>query len=151
MYAFCLSFPYGFLLMMGGFMGFIKRGSVGSLVGGCVGGAVVLLCAQREMHEYQQLSDFDELDKFDRSNIWVAISAAISCLLTFVMGLRYKKSGKTMPLIVANVSGAMFLFYSHYTDKLLQGFLPLGLAVAGVTLMKVESTAVAASDSKKSE
>jgi uncharacterized membrane protein (UPF0136 family) len=137
--------------MMGGLMGFIKRGSVASLVGGCVSGAVVLLCAQKEMYEYQELSALDELDKFERHNMWVSITAAISCLLTFVMGLRYKISGKTMPLVVSIISAGMFLFYSHYMGRLAQAFIPLGVAVLAIVMKKVDHVEPTVADSKKTE
>lgn len=43
MHDFCFTIPYGMLLIVGGFIGYLKKGSIASLAGGAGTGLVVVL------------------------------------------------------------------------------------------------------------
>ncbi|CAD5315166.1 unnamed protein product [Arabidopsis thaliana] len=43
MHDFCFTIPYGILLIVGGFIGYLKKGSIASLAGGAGTGLLVVL------------------------------------------------------------------------------------------------------------
>lgn len=60
MYDFCLTYPYAFLLALGGLIGFLAKGSLPSLLGG-VGSATVLgIAAQISLNHYHQARSWTE-------------------------------------------------------------------------------------------
>uniref|UniRef100_A0A8C2DCS0 Zgc:163080 n=1 Tax=Cyprinus carpio TaxID=7962 RepID=A0A8C2DCS0_CYPCA len=74
-------FAYAAALALGGFMGYKRRGSVVSLIAGLFFGSVSAYGAYKisnDPHDY-----------------WTFLTAA--GVLTLVMGMRFRKSGKLMP------------------------------------------------------
>ncbi len=103
MFDFCFTFPYAFLLAAGGLVGFLTKGSLPSLFGGCGSAAILFLAGNSSLKAYQRRS-------LCRSA--TAVSFAVALFLTFAMGLRWHKTGKAMPAgIVAALSGGMSAFY----------------------------------------
>lgn len=43
MHDFCFTYPYGFVVLLGGVMGFLRKGSTTSLMGGAGSGVLLLL------------------------------------------------------------------------------------------------------------
>uniref|UniRef100_A0A673L7G9 Transmembrane protein 14A-like n=1 Tax=Sinocyclocheilus rhinocerous TaxID=307959 RepID=A0A673L7G9_9TELE len=89
-----LGFAYAAALALGGFMGYKRRGSVVSLIAGLFFGSVSAYGAYKitnDPHDY-----------------WTSLTAA--GVLTLVMGMRFRKSGKLMPAgIMAGLSLLMVL------------------------------------------
>jgi uncharacterized membrane protein (UPF0136 family) len=50
MHDFCFTYPYGFLVLIGGLLGFLRKGSSTSLMGG-VGSGLLLLLAGYQSHQ----------------------------------------------------------------------------------------------------
>jgi hypothetical protein len=50
MHDFCFTYPYGFLVLIGGLLGFLRKGSTTSLMGG-VGSGLLLLLAGYQSHQ----------------------------------------------------------------------------------------------------
>ncbi|KAF9666987.1 hypothetical protein SADUNF_Sadunf16G0286100 [Salix dunnii] len=102
MHDFCFTIPYGLALVIGGVIGYLKKGSVASLGGGAGIGLVLIIAG------YLSLKAFE---KRKNSYLGLAIETAI---LTFVMGQRYIQTSKMMPAgIVAGISALMTLFYLY--------------------------------------
>eukprot|EP00271_Cylindrocystis_brebissonii_P007064 TRINITY_DN20199_c0_g2_i1.p1 TRINITY_DN20199_c0_g2~~TRINITY_DN20199_c0_g2_i1.p1 ORF type:complete len:123 (-),score=12.77 TRINITY_DN20199_c0_g2_i1:724-1092(-) len=105
MHDFCFTLPYGTLLVLGGLFGFLRKGSVPSLVGGA--GCGLLLC----------LAGYVQLQSYHKSrNNWPSIflELFISTLLTIVLGKRFQDTGKFMPAgLIAALSILMSLFYIY--------------------------------------
>ncbi|BEI93932.1 uncharacterized protein CcaverHIS019_0603910 [Cutaneotrichosporon cavernicola] len=74
-------FVYASLVTAGGLMGFIKRGSVASLVAGGGSGLIAGWGAYRVSHNPKD----------------VRVSLAVAVILTLLMGKRFIASGKFMP------------------------------------------------------
>ncbi|XP_030625187.1 transmembrane protein 14Cb isoform X1 [Chanos chanos] len=88
-----VGYGYAALTATGGIIGFVKAGSVTSLVAGLVCG---LLAAIGAYHISQ-----------NSKNIWVSLGT--SGTLAVVMGLRFLNSGKLMPAgLMAGLSFLMF-------------------------------------------
>ncbi|KAB5534809.1 hypothetical protein DKX38_017895 [Salix brachista] len=105
MHDFCFTIPYGLVIMIGGVIGYLKKGSVASLGGG-VGTGLVLIFAG-----YLSLKAFS---KGKNSFLVLAIETVCATVLTFVMGQRYMQTSKMMPAgIVAGISALMTLFYLY--------------------------------------
>ncbi|PKA46414.1 UPF0136 membrane protein [Apostasia shenzhenica] len=105
MHDFCFTIPYGLLILAGGAVGYFRRGSTTSLVGGCAAGLLLLLAG------YVSLKAFEK-----RRNSYVATMLETACALTltYVMGQRYLQTSKIMPAgIVAALSALMTLFYFY--------------------------------------
>ena len=115
MFDFCFTFPYAALLAAGGLLGFLAKGSVPSLLGGCGSGAILFFAANSSLKAYHKRS-------LCRSA--TAVSLAVAAVLTLAMGLRWQKTGKAMPAgIISILSGAMSIFYVWNllnAEKLLQ-------------------------------
>uniref|UniRef100_A0A1E1WZ68 Putative membrane protein n=1 Tax=Amblyomma aureolatum TaxID=187763 RepID=A0A1E1WZ68_9ACAR len=86
------AFGYGFTVALGGVIGFVKAGSVVSLMAGLIFGALALIGAyqtSQDPHNYY-------------------LSLAVSGILAGLMGYRFAKSSKIMPAgLVAILSIAM--------------------------------------------
>uniref|UniRef100_A0A8C6NYV5 Transmembrane protein 14A n=1 Tax=Nothobranchius furzeri TaxID=105023 RepID=A0A8C6NYV5_NOTFU len=76
-----IGFGYAAAIFFGGFLGYKRRGSVMSLIAGFVFGGLSALGAYNISN--------------DPKNILVSLIA--SGVLSVIMGMRYKKSGKLMP------------------------------------------------------
>ncbi|XP_015218693.1 transmembrane protein 14A [Lepisosteus oculatus] len=89
-----IGFGYAAAVALGGFMGYKRKGSVMSLIAGLLFGSLSAFGAYR-------LS----IDPRD-----VKVSLVASLVLSVVMGMRYKKSGKLMPAgIMTGLSVLMVL------------------------------------------
>ncbi|KAI3456942.1 hypothetical protein Pfo_013605 [Paulownia fortunei] len=105
MHDFCFTIPYGLLLVCGGVIGYVKKGSTASLAGGLGTGLLLVLAG------YLSLQAFHK-----RRNSYFALilETAIAAILTWIMGQRYMKTGKIMPAgIVAGISVVMTGFYLY--------------------------------------
>ncbi|RDY06228.1 Protein FATTY ACID EXPORT 6 [Mucuna pruriens] len=105
MHDFCLSIPYGLMLVGGGLLGYIKKGSIASLGGGAASGLVLIIAG------YLSLNAFGK-----RKNSYLALILETVCaaILTSVMGQRYVETSKFMPAgLVAGISALMTLFYLY--------------------------------------
>ena len=137
MHDFCLTFPYGFLVALGGLIGFATKGacslppailcahlptgSLPSLLAGGGSGVVLLLLAVLSLKAWKT-------GKAAASAPFTALSAGVAGLLTFAMGKRYLATQALFPAgVVAGLSAAMLLFYAH---NLLSGGNPLPKEVA---------------------
>jgi uncharacterized membrane protein (UPF0136 family) len=81
-----LLYIYGFLLIVGGAMGYVKAKSVPSLVAGVVCGVIALLLGLRYTWHFAPIA-----------------ALILAIVLIFIMGRRYARTRKAMPalLIVA--------------------------------------------------
>ncbi|CAG7876912.1 unnamed protein product [Brassica rapa] len=105
MHDFCFTIPYGMLLIGGGFIGYMKKGSVTSFAGGAVAGLLLILAG------YLSLKAFE---KKKTSSIAVVLQTVISAALTLVMGQRYLLTQKVMPAgLVAGIR-MVFLFLINF-------------------------------------
>ncbi|KAK2639669.1 hypothetical protein Ddye_027464 [Dipteronia dyeriana] len=103
MHDFCFTFPYGLILIVGGVIGFAKKGSAASLGGGVGTGLLLILAG------YLSLKAFENRKK---SYFALILETAIATVLTVVMGQRYLQTSKIMPAgIVAGISAVMAVFY----------------------------------------
>ncbi|KAJ8483628.1 hypothetical protein OPV22_016113 [Ensete ventricosum] len=105
MHDFCFTIPYGLLVLVGGIVGYVRRGSTASLAGGAGSGLVLLLAG------FVSLKAFEK-----RRNSYLALGLETACALalTFVMGKRYLETSKIMPAgVVAILSALMSLFYLY--------------------------------------
>ncbi|CAL9095709.1 unnamed protein product [Musa acuminata var. zebrina] len=105
MHDFCFTIPYGLLVLVGGIVGYARRGSTASLAGGAGSGLVLLLAG------FVSLKAFEK-----RRNSYLAFGLETVCALalTFVMGKRYLETSKIMPAgVVAVLSALMSLFYLY--------------------------------------
>ncbi|KAG5255190.1 hypothetical protein OIU76_019117 [Salix suchowensis] len=105
MHDFCFTIPYGLALVIGGVIGYLKKGSMASLGGGAGTGLVLIIAG------YLSLKAFE---KRKNSFLGLAIETVCAAILTFVMGQRYIQTSKMMPAgIVAGISALMTLFYLY--------------------------------------
>ncbi|CAF2099774.1 unnamed protein product, partial [Brassica napus] len=105
MHDFCFTIPYGMLLIGGGFIGYMKKGSITSFAGGAVAGLLLILAG------YLSLKAFE---KKKNSSIAVVLQTVISAALTLVMGQRYLLTQKVMPAgLVAGIR-MVFLFLINF-------------------------------------
>jgi len=105
MHDFCFTYPYGFLVLIGGLLGFLRKGSTTSLMGG-VGSGLLLLLAGYQSHQ--------AFLKGSKSAAALFLETVVSLALTWVMGQRYLATSKFMPAgLVAGLSGIMALFYLY--------------------------------------
>lgn len=103
MHDFCFTIPYGFAVLAGGVLGYLRRGSTASLAGGAGAGALLLLAGFVSLKAFQK-----------RRNSYVALALETLCALalTFVMGQRFLETSKIMPAgVVAGLSAVMSAFY----------------------------------------
>ncbi|CAN8303027.1 unnamed protein product [Cochlearia groenlandica] len=103
MHDFCFTIPYGMFLMIGGFIGYMKKGSIASLAGGAGTGFLVVLVG------FVSLKSFH---KKKNSYLAIVMQTVIAAGLTFVMGQRYMLTQKIIPAgLVAAISALMTCFY----------------------------------------
>ncbi|XP_051125090.1 protein FATTY ACID EXPORT 5-like [Andrographis paniculata] len=100
-----LTFPYGILLVCGGLIGYARKRSTPSLIGGLATGLLLLLAAYLSLQAY---------NKQTNSYIALILQTVIAAILTWIMGNRYFQTRKIMPAgIVAGISAVMTLFYIY--------------------------------------
>ncbi|PIN26907.1 putative membrane protein [Handroanthus impetiginosus] len=105
MHDFCVTIPYGLLLVCGGIIEYAKKGSTASLAGGLGTGVLLVLAGYLSLQAYHK-----------RKNSYFALilETALAAILTWVMGQRYMQTGKIMPAgIVAGISVVMTGFYLY--------------------------------------
>eukprot|EP00210_Caulerpa_lentillifera_P007019 g6713.t1 len=103
MYDFCFTYPFAFLLGVGGLMGYISKGSTASLYGG-VGSALLLFLLGYISLQYYHQGKLCKTATF--------FSLVVSIALTAVMYLRYSMTGKFFPAgITMLICGCMCVFY----------------------------------------
>ncbi|KAG0615328.1 hypothetical protein M758_5G032200 [Ceratodon purpureus] len=105
MHDFCFTYPYGLLVVLGGLIGFLKKGSADSLMGGVGSGALLLLAGYVSHQAYLR-----------GAKSWPALflETGVAVALTWVMGQRFMATSKFMPAgLVAALSGIMALFYLY--------------------------------------
>lgn len=54
MHDFCLTIPYGILVLVGGVVGYVKRGSTASLAGGAGSGLVLLIAGVLSLKAFEK-------------------------------------------------------------------------------------------------
>ncbi|KAK8643932.1 hypothetical protein V6N13_013209 [Hibiscus sabdariffa] len=104
MHDFCFTIPYGLILVAGGVIGYLKKGSTASLAGG-VGTGLVLI-----------LAGYLSLKAFEKKNSYFALvlETVTAAVLSWIMGQRYYQTSKIMPAgIVAGISVLMTGFYLY--------------------------------------
>ena len=107
MYDFCFTFPYAFLLALGGLGGYLSKGSTPSLVGGVGSGALLFLLGYISLRYYHR----GKLWKHGTFLCWM-----ISVALTLMMYSRFNRTGKFFPAgVVMLLSGGMTVFYMWST------------------------------------
>eukprot|EP00850_Spirogloea_muscicola_P011738 SM000074S21648 [mRNA] locus=s74:101407:102228:+ [translate_table: standard] len=105
MHDFCFTFPYGALLLAGGAVGFLRKGSLASLAGGGSAGALLCWAGSLSLSAYHAGRT---------SYAAIAIELAVSVLLTGSLGQRYLQTRKVMPAgLVAGISLVMAVFYLY--------------------------------------
>ncbi|KAL2651951.1 hypothetical protein R1flu_020079 [Riccia fluitans] len=105
MHDFCFTLPYGFVLLIGGLIGFLRKGSTSSLLGGAGSGLLLLLAGKLSLGSFHK-----------GQNNWFAfaLETVVSLVVTVVMGQRFKTTGKFMPPgLVFCIGGAMTIFYFY--------------------------------------
>ncbi|CAL0307410.1 unnamed protein product [Lupinus luteus] len=103
MHDFCFTIPYGLVLVFGGIIGYINKGSIASLSGGAVSGFILIFASYLSLNAFR-----------NRKNSYFAITleTIVAAILTWVMGQRYIQTSKVMPAgVVAGISALMTLFY----------------------------------------
>ncbi|KAK9715549.1 hypothetical protein RND81_06G172600 [Saponaria officinalis] len=105
MHDFCFTIPYGIVMVVGGLIGYAKKGSLVSLAGGSGAGLLLILAG------YFSLRSF----KKNQNSIFAFIVQTVTAtLLTYVMGQRYMETSKIMPAgLVAAISAFMTAFYVY--------------------------------------
>ncbi|XVF70615.1 hypothetical protein PTKIN_Ptkin11bG0177000 [Pterospermum kingtungense] len=105
MHDFCFTIPYGLLLVVGGVIGYVKKGSTASLAGGVGSGLVLILAG------YLSLKAFE---KGKTSYFAVILETVTAAVLTWVMGQRYYQTSKIMPAgIVAGIRYDLLFVFSR--------------------------------------
>ena len=97
--------PYGFIVSIGGLIGFMTKGSKMSLIMGLLFGGISMALGYSAYQKYfQNASDKNE----------ILAGLVVSAILAVVMCLRWSKSSKFMPAgLVGVLSVAMSLFYIY--------------------------------------
>ncbi|VAI72350.1 unnamed protein product [Triticum turgidum subsp. durum] len=140
MHDFCFTIPYGFAVLAGGLLGYLRRGSTASLAGGAGVGGLLLLAGfvslkafEKRRNSYLALAlETRTLLKIGATRnaepVLTCIQTCLVCALalTFVMGQRYLETSKIMPAgVVAGLSALMSAFYlfkiatggNHFSPK----------------------------------
>eukprot|EP00752_Nemacystus_decipiens_P016254 g14534.t1 len=110
MHDFCLTIPYGMIVMFGGVIGFLKAGSRASLMAGGGSGGLLMLLGYGGYMEYKRRGTV--------STLWTITSLVVSNVIWVMMGKRIRKTGKMMPSApVGALALGMSLFYVFQLTK----------------------------------
>ncbi|XP_068644363.1 protein FATTY ACID EXPORT 6-like [Aristolochia californica] len=105
MHDFCLTIPYGLIVLAGGVVGYVKRGSTASLAGGAGSGILLLIAGILTLKAFE---------KRKNSYFGMIMETVVAVVLTWVMGQRYIETSKIMPAgVVAGLSALMTAFYLY--------------------------------------
>lgn len=103
---FYITIPYGLIVLGGGVVGYVRRGSVASLAAGAGFGGALLLAGA--------LSIWDFAHGHSNSLFATVLQTVCAAALTIAMGIRYMKTRKVMPAgIVATISALVLIFYVY--------------------------------------
>ena len=104
-YSFCYSVPYGVIVLCGGLIGFFRKGSLVSLIMGCVFGGLSLAFGFSAYFKYFE-SKHTTREEYG--------GIVLSFILSILMGYRFYDTGKIMPAgLVAIFSIAMTIFFAY--------------------------------------
>lgn len=105
MHDFCFTIPYGLILIVGGFIGYARKGSMVSLGGGVGAGLLLILAGTLSLQAFK---------KRKNSYFGLILETVIATGLTYAMGQRYMETSKVMPAgVVAGISAVMTMFYVY--------------------------------------
>ncbi|CAM9448045.1 unnamed protein product [Choristocarpus tenellus] len=115
MHDFCLTIPYGMLMVFGGIVGFIAAGSKASLIAGVCSGGLLTLFGYGGVTNYT----YSHCPSLCMLPFSVSYSlAVISSTIGVMMVMRVNKTGKFMPSgLIAGLSVGMSLFYCFKLAK----------------------------------
>ncbi|CAB1119966.1 unnamed protein product [Ectocarpus sp. CCAP 1310/34] len=106
MHDFCLTIPYGMIVMFGGIIGFLAAGSRASLMAGGGSGALLMLLGYGGYMEYKA--------KGTVSQLWTIASLVISNVIWVMMAKRFRKTGKIMPSAPLGILALLMAFFYAY-------------------------------------
>lgn len=93
---FCLGYPYGFVLVLGGLMGYLMKGSTMSLAMGGATGTVVLLCAH--------LSHATFVRSGKRAIVSTSVAMITAMATAVAMAKRFADTGSIFPAAVVGIT-----------------------------------------------
>lgn len=135
MHNFCLTIPYGLLVLAGGFLAFIKKGSTASLAGGGGSGLVLLLAGYLSLKAFEKRKNsyfamFLEtgtvlylffIGVWENSDprselicVFFVFDTVCAFGLTYIMGKRYIETSKIMPAGVVAVLRQILNFHECF-------------------------------------
>ncbi|CAN0103701.1 unnamed protein product [Pylaiella littoralis] len=110
MHDFCLTIPYGMIVMCGGVIGFLAAGSKASLMAGGGSGGVLMLLGYGGYMQYKKRGTVSQL--------WTVASLVVSNVIGVIMVKRARKTGKMMPAApVGALALGMSMFYVYQMAK----------------------------------
>ncbi|KAM6556250.1 hypothetical protein CsatB_003269 [Cannabis sativa] len=117
MHDFCFTIPYGFIVVIGGVVGYLKKGSIASLGGGVGSGFLLILAGYLSLKAFEKRRNsyfalILETETLVGEVMLVSFKTVCAAALTWVMGQRYLQTSKIMPAgVVACISALMTAFY----------------------------------------
>mmetsp|Transcript_2714 Transcript_2714/g.4060 ORF Transcript_2714/g.4060 Transcript_2714/m.4060 type:complete len:134 (-) Transcript_2714:41-442(-) len=113
MYDFCLTLPYGAILMLGGLIGLMKGSFVSGVSGGGIGFALVAT-GWLSYQEWAENKNATEKRFRSPTYAYVVVGFLLTMIMTFLMGERYMETQEMFPSgYVAAMSVGMLAFYSY--------------------------------------
>ena len=107
MHDFCLTLPYGMILAVGGFIGFLSKQSLPSLLAGCGCGALLMRLGNRSLNAFKEQGQAYDGSEFTKQSL------VITLVVGAAMGKRFYSDGAAfMPAgLVFYMSAGMAAFY----------------------------------------
>ncbi|EWM26221.1 Uncharacterized protein family UPF0136, Transmembrane [Nannochloropsis gaditana] len=106
MYSFCITIPYSGIVALGGIIGYVKAGSLPSLLAGLGLGSGLAMLGYGELQEYKKTQAV--------TRKWTLLSLLVSGGMTIAMGLKCAKTkGSLAPAIFASTSGLVSVFLMY--------------------------------------
>mmetsp|Transcript_20210 Transcript_20210/g.35925 ORF Transcript_20210/g.35925 Transcript_20210/m.35925 type:complete len:134 (+) Transcript_20210:174-575(+) len=113
MYDFCLTIPYGALLLVGGLMG-LANGSIASALSGGVIGALLVALGWYSWQEWKENANATDKRFRSPTYAYVVVAAVLTLIVTFMMGERYMETEAMFPAgYVTIISAGMLVFYCY--------------------------------------